>query len=44
MRLSWPSAARPIWSTRILTLQNGIDSVDLIQAHVGKTAVRGGVI
>lgn len=30
--------------TRILTLQNGIDSVDLIQAHVGTTAVRGGVI
>ena len=30
--------------TRILTLQNGIDSVDLIQAHVGATAVRGGVI
>jgi 2-dehydropantoate 2-reductase len=30
--------------TRILTLQNGIDSVELIQAHVGTTAVRGGVI
>ena len=30
--------------TRILTLQNGIDSVDLIQAHACKTAVRGGVI
>lgn len=30
--------------TRILTLQNGIDSVDLIQAHVGTTAVHGGVI
>lgn len=30
--------------TRILTLQNGIDSVDLIQAQVGTTAVRGGVI
>jgi 2-dehydropantoate 2-reductase len=30
--------------TRILTLQNGIDSVDLIQAHAGKTAVRGSVI
>jgi 2-dehydropantoate 2-reductase len=30
--------------TRILTLQNGIDSVDLIQANVGATAVRGGVI
>ncbi len=30
--------------TRILTLQNGIDSVELIQAHVGETAVRGGAI
>lgn len=30
--------------TRILTLQNGIDSVELIRAHVGDTAVRGGVI
>lgn len=30
--------------TRILTLQNGIDSVDLIQGQVGGTAVRGGVI
>ena len=30
--------------TRILTLQNGIDSVDLIQAQVGATPVRGGVI
>ncbi|KPF52852.1 hypothetical protein D621_11120 [beta proteobacterium AAP51] len=30
--------------TRILTLQNGIDSIGLIQAHVGATTVRGGVI
>jgi 2-dehydropantoate 2-reductase len=30
--------------TRILTLQNGIDSGDLIQAQVGTTAVRSGVI
>lgn len=27
-----------------MTLQNGIGSVDLIQAHVGMTTVRGGVI
>ncbi|MDO8284328.1 MAG: 2-dehydropantoate 2-reductase [Rhodoferax sp.] len=30
--------------TRILTLQNGIDSVDLITPHVGGAKVRGGVI
>jgi 2-dehydropantoate 2-reductase len=30
--------------TRILTLQNGIDSVDMITRHVGGTLVRGGVI
>ena len=30
--------------TRILTLQNGIDSVDLIKPHVGTTVVCGGVI
>ncbi len=30
--------------TRILTLQNGIDSVDLITPHVGVAKVRGGVI
>lgn len=30
--------------TRIVTLQNGIDSVDQIQAQVGTTAVRVGVI
>lgn len=30
--------------TRILTLQNGIDSVDMITPHVGAAQVRGGVI
>jgi 2-dehydropantoate 2-reductase len=30
--------------TRILTLQNGIDSVELIQRHVGSAEVLGGVI
>jgi len=30
--------------TRILTLQNGIDSVDMITPHVGGARVRGGVI
>ena len=30
--------------TRILTLQNGIDSVDLITPHIGAAKVRGGVI
>jgi 2-dehydropantoate 2-reductase len=30
--------------TRILTLQNGIDSVDLITPHVAGAKVRGGVI
>ncbi len=30
--------------TRILTLQNGIDSVDMITRHVGGARVRGGVI
>ena len=30
--------------TRILTLQNGIDSVDMITRHVGNAQVRGGVI
>lgn len=30
--------------TRILTLQNGIDSVDLITPHVGAAKVRAGVI
>lgn len=30
--------------TRILTLQNGIDSVDMITPHVGGAKVRGGVI
>lgn len=30
--------------TRILTLQNGIDSVDMIKPHVGAAQVRGGVI
>lgn len=30
--------------TRILTLQNGIDSVEMIRTHVGAAKVRGGVI
>jgi 2-dehydropantoate 2-reductase len=30
--------------TRILTLQNGIDSVEMIARHVGNARVRGGVI
>lgn len=30
--------------TRILTLQNGIDSVEMITPHVGTSKVRGGVI
>ena len=30
--------------TRILTLQNGIDSVAMIRPHVGEAALRGGVI
>ena len=30
--------------TRILTLQNGIDSVEMITPHVGTAKVRGGVI
>lgn len=30
--------------TRILTLQNGIDSIDMITPHVGNAMVRGGVI
>lgn len=30
--------------TRILTLQNGIDSVAMIRPHVGQAALRGGVI
>ena len=31
-------------ATRIPTLQNGIDSVDMITPHVGAAQVRGGVI
>jgi 2-dehydropantoate 2-reductase len=43
------AAARALGSqigphTRILTLQNGIDSVDMITPHVGGALVRGGVI
>src|SRR6476646_4671021 len=43
------AAARALGSligpqTRILTLQNGIDSVDMITRHVGGARVRGGVI
>lgn len=37
-----PSMVGP--ETRVLTLQNGIDSVDLITPHVAGAKVRGGVI